>query len=88
MVDLYARMEHPESGWPDDVEAVKRLDSTVYYPVLKIDIGGSSTRFCIDEKYSNIEYFNSVNFEFYELIGDDYVLYDIFLDPDLNPYLM
>lgn len=86
MIDLYARMEHPNYGWPHDKEAVQKLDNTLYYPVYYIDMGGSSTSIYLTNisiKHS----FNSVNFEFYELVDGEYVPYDIFSDPEINPYL-
>lgn len=86
MIDLYARMEHPNNGWDHDKEAVKKLDSTLYYPVYHVDMGGSFT----DIYLTNVsvkQAFNSANFEFYELVDGEYIPYNIFADPDFNPYL-
>lgn len=86
MTGIYAKVEYPNNGYDSDIEQVAKLDSTLYYPVYYIDIGSSSTKIYLNN--INIRNsFNSVNFEFYELVEGKYVKYDIFEDPDFNPYL-
>ncbi|AQW88980.1 hypothetical protein pEaSNUABM50_00467 [Erwinia phage pEa_SNUABM_50] len=80
----YARLEYPNNGYEIERIRLKALDRKKYYPVVSIDIGSSSTRIYLE---GDKNAYNSVNFEFYTKHGDEYILEDIFEDPDLNPYL-
>ncbi|SOK59263.1 hypothetical protein [Yersinia phage fHe-Yen9-03] len=81
----YARLEHPDNGYEIERIHLKTLDCEKYYPVYSINIGSWSTSVYLrDDEYE----YNSVNFEFYIKNGDEYILEDIFSDPDLNPYLI
>ena len=55
-----------------------------FYKVENVDMGQSHTSITLKGINGS---FNSVMFEFYELINDEFVTYDIFADPDYNPYI-
>lgn len=85
MVNLYAKYEHPNNGTDYDKEKVEDfLVLNQYYKVDNVEMGQSHT--CITLKGFNGS-FNSVMFEFYELVNDKFFKYDIFKDPDYNPYI-
>jgi hypothetical protein len=85
MVNLYAKYENPENGTDYDKEEAKELFIVnQYYKVDNVKMGQSHTN--ISLKGFNGSY-NSVMFEFYELINDEFFKYDIYKDPDYNPYL-
>lgn len=78
---LFAKVEHPNSGYDYDKEDIKVLDFTKMYEVEFVSMGQSHTNFKL--KDINI-YFNSVNFEFYNEDGN---IVDIFKMSEYNPYL-
>jgi hypothetical protein len=85
MVNLYARYEHPNNGTDYDKEKAKELFVlNQYYKVDKVNMGQSHTNISLKGFKGS---FNSVLFEFYELIDYEFVKYDIFADPDYNPYI-
>lgn len=85
MVDLYARYEHPNNGTDCDKEKTKELFIlNQYYKVDNVEMGQSHTNIYLKGFNGS---FNSVMFEFYELVNDKFFKYDIFKDPDYNPYI-
>lgn len=86
MVNLYAKYENPNNGTEYDQEEAKELFIlNQYYKVDNVDMGQSRTYITLKGINGS---FNSVLFEFYELISDEFVKYDIFADPDYNPYIV
>lgn len=75
---VYAKCLYPDAGYPHDSERAKQLDSEKYYETSFIEIGGWSTSIGLVEHPN--ESFNSVNFEFYIMIGGKYISHDIFKD--------
>jgi hypothetical protein len=85
MVNLYARYEHPNNGTDCDKEKTKELFIlNQYYKVDNVEMGQSHTNIYLKGFNGS---FNSVMFEFYELVNDKFFKYDIFKDPDYNPYI-
>lgn len=85
MVNLYARYEHPNNGTTyDKKETAELFILNQYYKVDEVNMGQSHT----DISFKGFNgLFNSVMFEFYELINGEFFKYDIFKDPDYNPYI-
>ena len=85
MVNLYARYEHPNNGTDCDKEKTQELFVlNQYYKVDNVEMGQSHTNIYLRGFNGS---FNSVMFEFYELVNDKFFKYDIFKDPDYNPYI-
>ena len=85
MVNLYAKYENPNNGTDYDKKEAKELFVVnQFYKVENVDMGQSHTSITLKGINGS---FNSVMFEFYELINDEFVKYDIFADPDYNPYI-
>ena len=84
IMTLYVQMTKPNNGYACDKEAAKLLDPLQYYEVSDVDMGSSSTTIYLE---SNRFGYNSVNFTFYKLIDGKLEEYDIFSDPEYNPYL-
>lgn len=85
MVNLYAKYENPENGTDyDKNEAKKLFVLNQFYRVDNVEMGQSRTYIKIKGFNGS---FNSVMFEFYELIDGEFVQYDIFKDPNYNPYI-
>lgn len=85
MVNLYARYEHPNNGTDYDKNEAKELFVlNQYYKVDKVNMGQSHTNISLKGFKGS---FNSVMFEFYELKDGKFSKYDIFQDPDYNPYI-
>lgn len=93
---IYAKFTHPNAGYNSDIEECEKyLIVGETYKVHYIDMGGFYTYINLLDKNGNIIScenglpinFNSVNFEFYIKKGNLYTEYDIFSDPDINPYL-
>lgn len=82
---LYAKVTSPNSGYSNDKEKIKGLPSDdCYFRVANVSMGSSYTVIFIDGYPGS---FNSINFTFYKIIGNEFVEHDIFSDPYYNPYL-
>ena len=85
MVNLYAKYENPDNGTAYDQKEAKELFVlNQFYKVDNVEMSQCHTRITLKGFNGS---FNSVMFEFYELINDEFVKYDIFADPDYNPYI-
>lgn len=60
---LFAKVTHPEKGYEDDKEYIKRLDFNTMYPVTLVSMGQSHTHIQIE---GDKGYYNSIQFTFYE----------------------
>ena len=80
---LYAKFLHPNNGYQYDKDKCKEqsLELNERYEVLNVSMGQSHTSIVIKNKQYS---FNSVNFEFEDEDGNDW---DIYSDPNFNPYL-
>lgn len=83
---LYVKMVEPDAGFASDKEKIKStpFEFSEYYKVAVLSMGQSSTSLKLEE-FS--EHFNSVHFEFYELIDGKYVAINIFGTPKYNHYI-
>ena len=85
MKKIYAVCRTLEAGYPGDREKVKRCGIQIgdKFEVAEISMGQSYTNVWLGG-YENEPPFNSVFFNFVDANGNDY---DIFNDPEFNPYL-
>jgi len=84
---LYARVEHPNNGYEECKEIIRKLDPERFYEVKKVSMGQSSTSIILEFAEVRI-WLNSSNFEFY--LKDDegnYIPHNIYNDKDYNPYI-
>lgn len=82
---LFAKVTHPEKGYEDDKEYIKRLDFDTMYPVTLISMGQSHTHIEI-EGASGV--YNSIQFTFYEgEEKEDAKEINIYRSFTYNPYL-
>lgn len=84
MSQIYARLTDVNQGYDSDKEIASNLDSTKYYEVSYVNMGSWITYITLVGVKDTV---NSVNLEFYKLVDGEYVSYNIFTDPDFNPYL-
>lgn len=78
---IFAKLEHPESGYPSNVEDAKQLEAGRYYEVEHVSMGQSHTNIFLKDVKG---IFSSVQFEFFD--KERYPI-DIFEMPEFNPYL-
>jgi len=81
---LYAKVTELNAGYESDRINALALDSDHYYVVNRVNIGGSSTSIYLEDDRKS---YNSVNFTFYTIVDGKHKEYDIFSDPNYNPYL-
>lgn len=81
---LYAKVTELNAGYEGDRINALALDSDHYYVVSRVNIGGSSTSIYLEDDRKS---YNSVNFTFYTIVDGKHKEYDIFSDPNYNPYL-
>lgn len=82
---LFAKVTHPEKGYEDDKEYIKRLDFDTMYPVTLISMGQSHTHIEIEGVKG---YYNSIQFTFYEgEEEEDAEEINIYRSFTYNPYL-
>ena len=79
---LYAKLKYPDCGFRYDIERVKEsgLKRDEKYEVTEVNMGQSHCSICLKGIEGS---FNSIQFE-YEKDGKPY---DIYSDPEYNPYL-
>lgn len=80
---LFAKVTNTTNGYPYDQEKAKSADPTRYYEVDYVSMGQSSTTVHIKELGPT----NSVNLTFYKMHNKEFVEYNIYADPEYNPYL-
>lgn len=84
MNNVYARLEHPYSGYDQDRIKVMHIDKSEFYLVKSIDVGGFVSYIEIEDYEGS---FNSVNFEFYTYEYGEMVPYDIYTNCYDKDYL-
>ena len=83
---ILANFNHPNAGNDYDREKTKRLLFIgLDYEVENISMGQSYTNISLSD--FDDKFFNSVNFDFFEKIGDKITPLDIYNDKRFNPYL-
>lgn len=80
---LYAQLVNTSAGYGNNKE-LAQLVLNEFYPVAAVSMGQSSTSITLQGK-SGV--FNSVNLEFYKKVNDEYVVHNIYKDPEYNPYI-
>jgi hypothetical protein len=65
---LFAKVTHPERGYDNDKEYIKRLDFDIMYPVTLVSMGQSHTHIELEGVKG---YYNSIQFTFYEGEGEE-----------------
>lgn len=85
MKKIYAVCRTHEAGYPGERERIKKCNIQIgdMFEVEEISMGQSYTNVWL-KGYENESPFNSVFFNFVDVDGN---AYDIFSDPDFNPYL-
>lgn len=82
---LFAKVTHPEQGYEDDKEYIKKLDFDVMYPVTLITMGQSHTHIELEGAKGC---YNSIQFTFYEgEREEDAKEISIYRSFTYNPYL-
>lgn len=81
---LYAKVSEPNNGHAHDKVNVQALNAEHYYVVSGVDMGGSYTTIYLESDKTD---YNSVNFTFYSIVDGKFEVYNIFSDPQYNPYL-
>ena len=80
-MQLYAKLVHPEWGYPYHKEMAEKLDFGAIYKVSNLEIGQSSSSFDIDGIDRG---FNTIQFDFYD---ENLKKIDIFQLPEFNHYI-
>jgi hypothetical protein len=78
---VFAKLVHPENGWPYEQECAKKLTVGKTYLVSRISMGQSSTSVHLQDVEG---VFSSVQFDFFD---HNLKPLDIYNDPRFNHYL-
>ncbi|QAY01101.1 hypothetical protein ASwh1_33 [Aeromonas phage Aswh_1] len=75
MMNLYAQFTNPNAGYDRDKDKCRDLELYRYYEVSSLHVHGCHTDVWLDG-FDTV--FNSVNFEFYEIDGYEYIPVNIY----------